>query len=60
MFGLFQELDKAPRTSVDLVVKVEDFLDEKKDAEDILPVSKDEVTKLVEAWRVFKTEIRLA
>lgn len=63
MFGIFQELDKAPRISGDLMIKLEDFLvyecKNKRDSEDIFPVSKEEVMKLAEAWRKYKTEERL-
>ena len=52
----FQEFDKAPRISGDLAVEFEDFLEENRD---IIPVSKDKVMKLIEAWRKYKTEIAL-
>lgn len=56
VYNYFKELDKAPRISGDLVVELEDVLEENKD---IIPVSKDEVMKLVDAWRRYKVEERL-
>lgn len=57
VFDIFQEFDNAPRISGSLVVELEDILEEDKD---IIPVSKDKVMKLIEAWREYKTEIALA
>ena len=57
VYNYFKEFDKAPRISGDLVVELEDILEENGD---IIPVSRDIVMKLVEAWRVFKTEAALA
>lgn len=56
VFNIFKEFDKAPRISGDLVVELEDILEKNKD---IIPVSNDEVMKLVEAWRKYKLEERL-
>ena len=53
----FNEFEKSSRISGDLVVELEDLLEEK---EDVLPVSKDEVMKLVEAWRRYKMEERFS
>ena len=53
----FNEFEKSSRISGDLVVELEDLLEEK---EDVLSVSKDEVMKLVEAWRRYKMEERFS